>query len=209
MSSPRKQVEAEHYFQRGYDTSKRFASYWHQTDLSLRHAPKTVLEIGPGNGFLSTYLRRAGLEVTTVDLDPALRPGVAAALPHLPFADSSFDLVVCFEVLEHIPFESFVDCLREIRRISRANVAISLPDAERVLKFDTLLSKLWHIHFLFNVPRVFAPKHRFNGEHHWEIGKRGYRQGRILAAMEGAGLKVREHWRAFESPYHHFFDLGK
>src|SRR4051812_17219292 len=147
MSSPQKQVEAQHYFRRGYDTPKRFASYWHQTDLSLKYAPKTVLEIGPGNGFLSTYLRRAGLDVTTVDLDPELKPGVAAALPQLPFADGSFDLVVCFEVLEHIPFESFVECLREIRRISRGSVAISLPDAERVLKIDTLLSKIWHVHF--------------------------------------------------------------
>lgn len=209
MSSGRKQVEAGHYFQRGYDTPKRFASYWHQIDLSLSRSPKTVLEIGPGNGFLSSYLRRAGLEVTTVDLDPELAPSVAAALPELPFADGSFDLVVCFEVLEHLPFERFVPCLREIRRVSRENIAISIPDAERVLKFDTTLSKLWHIHFLFDVPRIFAPKHTFNGEHHWEIGKRGTRKRDVLDAMREAGLAVRRHWRAFETPYHHFFDLSK
>lgn len=209
MSSLRKQVEAEHYFRRGYDTPKRFASYWHQVDLALAHAPRTVLEIGPGNGFLSTYLRRAGLDVTTVDLDPALGPSVAAALPDLPFPAAAFDLVVCYEVLEHIPFDRFVPCLKEIGRVSRGNVAISIPDYERCFKLDTMLSKIWSIHFVVNVPRLFPPTHRFNGEHHWEIGKRGYRTTRVLAAMRDAGFDIRRHWRAFETPYHHFFDLTK
>ena len=59
------------------------------------------------------------------------------------------------------------------------------------------------------MPWLFAPKHRFDGEHHWEMGKRGYRQARILEAMESAGLDVRKHWRVPEHPYHHFFELRK
>lgn len=209
MASARKQVEADHYFDRSYDTVKRFASYWHQIDLTLRHRPRTVLEIGVGNGFVSGYLRRAGLAVTALDLDSALGPNVVAALPELPFADRSFDTVLCYEVLEHLPFERFGPCLAEIARVARANVAVSLPDYERCLKIDSMLSKLWSVHFVVNVPRLFAPRHPPHREHHWEIGKKGYRQRRILREMVAAGLSIRRHYRALEAPYHHFFDLAK
>ena len=203
-----KQVEAQHYFDRGYDTPKRFASYWHQIDLALAHGAKSALEIGPGNGFLSSYLRRAGLDVTTLDLDPALRPSVAAALPHLPFADASFDVVIAYEVLEHIPFERVGDCLREIARVSRGRAAISVPDVERTFKLQSAFGKWWSFRVYFTWPRLlFKPKHRFNGEHHWELGKRGYPARRFLDLARAAGFACERDWRPFEHPYHHFFDF--
>lgn len=168
-----------------------------------------MLEIGVGNGFVSAYLRRAGLEVTTLDLDPALGPDVVAALPELPFADASFDTVLCYEVLEHLPFERFAPCLAAIARVARANVAVSLPDYERCLKLDSMFSKVWSVHFVVNVPRLFAPRHPPQREHHWKIGKKGYRQKRILREMAAAGFSIRRHWRAIQAPYHHFFDLAK
>lgn len=204
----RKQVDASHY-RHGYDTPKRFVSYWHQIDLALRNGPRNALEIGPGSGFLSSYLRRAGLSLTTLDIDPELGPNVSAALPDLPFPDASFDLVIAYEVLEHIPFEHFEACLREMRRVSRGDIALSLPDAERTFRLSSSFSKLWSFGWTWQVPRLIAPKHRFDGEHHWEIGKRGFRQRRILDTMHAAGLEVRTHWRVPEHPYHHFFDLRK
>ncbi len=205
----RLQVEADHYFTRRYDDPKRFASYWHQIDLVLSHDPKRVLEIGPGNGFLSGYLRRAGVDVTTIDIDANLGPTAIAALPHLPFPDSSFDAVIAFEVLEHIPWELFTPSLREMARVSAGAVGVSLPDKERVLRLESSMGKLWSFRFLLRVPRLVAPRHKFKDQHYWEIGKRGYRQGFILKTMRDAGLDVARHWRVFENPTHHFFDLRK
>lgn len=203
------QPAAGHYFERAYDDVKRFASYWHQIDLAVRHAPRSILEVGIGNGFLSDYLRRAGVPPTRLDVDPALHPDVVAALPRLPFPDGSFDTVLCYEVLEHLPFALFAPSVRELRRVARRSVALSLPDYQRYLKIDSKLSKVWSIHFVVTLPRLVLPAQPGDSEHCWEIGKRGTRQRRVLAELAGAGLTVRRHFRPLETPYHHFFDLSK
>jgi ubiquinone/menaquinone biosynthesis C-methylase UbiE len=72
-----------------------------------------VLDLGCGDGRLAAELDRAGARVTGLDpsevaLERARRahPGLELARPapdgSLPFADSSFDAVVCAHVLEHV-----------------------------------------------------------------------------------------------------------
>src|SRR5438874_10919618 len=89
-------------YEDGYDTLERFQSYWHQlreaTDLGGR-----VLEIGIGNGTVSSILRARGLDVVTADIDRELRPDVVADIRKLPFENGSFDGVLACEILEHIP----------------------------------------------------------------------------------------------------------
>ena len=88
--------------------------------------PLSVLEIGPGEGWLVRRLLGMGHRVATTDLsrrwlkrlpsaaDPRLLRVQANAF-HLPFADERFDLVVAAEVLEHLPGP--VDAVREARRV--------------------------------------------------------------------------------------------
>jgi len=75
---------------------------------------RRVLDAGCGLGYGAAMLRDAGASaVTAVDISQpivdvareSVGSGVAfevAPVERLPFADSSFDLVVCFEVLEHL-----------------------------------------------------------------------------------------------------------
>ena len=102
---PRPQVAADHYEQASYNTKERICSYWHQVDEIRRLGARSVLEIGPGNGMVTDWLRRSGLEVTTLDMDPALGADVQAPATELPFDDDAFDAVLCAQVLEHMPFD--------------------------------------------------------------------------------------------------------
>jgi SAM-dependent methyltransferase len=99
-----------------------------------------VLDAACGSGFGTLMLAEAGARtVTGVDLDPLAvetateRVGDAAEIRHadvrsLPFADDSFDLVVCFETIEHLPNPD--RALDELRRVLRADglLLVSSPN---------------------------------------------------------------------------------
>jgi len=49
---------------------------------------------------------------------------------------------------------------------------------------------------------------KFDGEHYWEIGKRGYPLSKIINEIQKARFKVEKTYsRVFENPYHRFFSL--
>lgn len=79
----------------------------------LAPAGRRVLEVGCGTGDLAAALAEAGGLVTALDQDPAMlalaaprlkgAPGpVQGALPRLPFADRTFDVVVANFVVNHL-----------------------------------------------------------------------------------------------------------
>lgn len=108
------------------------------TELFVQAGPggKTVLEVGCGEGKLATQLIRnapaparylatdVSLDAITHKLDPRIETATAS-IYELPFADRSFDIVVCCEVLEHL--EQPERGLAEISRVARERVLISTP----------------------------------------------------------------------------------
>lgn len=122
-------VQADQYSSKKYNSFERFASYYAQIQEAIEIGPKTVLEVGVGSGVVANFLKRAGIEVITCDIDKSTRPDVVADVRELPFEDNSFDAVLAYEILEHIPFENFEKAFLELRRVSRKKVIISLPHA--------------------------------------------------------------------------------
>jgi len=102
-------------------------------------SPKTFLDAGCGEGFVARRLLAAvpGLDLTGCDLSPGAlaiarttNPGaefVAGSVLSLPFPDNSFDVVGCFEVLEHLPDDLPRQALAEFLRVARRAVVLSVP----------------------------------------------------------------------------------
>jgi len=109
------------------------------TKLVQKHllpAGGRILEVGAAFGFLLRNLRQAGYAAFGIDASPycvkhadqVARPFMQyASILNLPFHDDAFDLVICMEVLEHLPPELVMTGIAELRRVSRGPVLASVP----------------------------------------------------------------------------------
>ncbi len=116
--------------------------------LKLDPRGQKALDIGCGGGFLAEEFARLGCQVTGIDpSEPSLATARAHALQaglaidyqqgvgeQLPFADASFDLVSCCDVLEHV------------------------SDLERVIAETARVLKPGGVYFFETINRTFASK---------------------------------------------------
>lgn len=162
------------YSRTAYESKKWFCSYWHQIDEISSVEPKSVLEIGIGSGFTSRYLREKGVNITTLDIVCSLKPHIVGSVLEIPFADEVFDVVSCYEVLEHLPYSDFMQALREIHRVSQKRVALSLPDVTTIYRLIIELPRFKPIKTMIPHPFPRPTDHTYGAEHYWEIGKKNY-----------------------------------
>jgi hypothetical protein len=94
------QVPASSYDFAKYMTMPRWCSLWHQIRIIHSLQPKTILEVGVGNGLLRAICSHQGIEVRTIDIDPELKPDVVASVQKIPFEPQTVDLTCAFQVLE-------------------------------------------------------------------------------------------------------------
>jgi ubiquinone/menaquinone biosynthesis C-methylase UbiE len=208
------QVSTEHYRPEEYDSVPRFISYFYQTNLSAALKPETVLEIGIGNKMVGNYLKGAGMRVTLCDFDPELEPDVVADVRELPLPDASFDLVMACEILEHIPFDTVPQALAELHRVSRKHVLISVPFKCILIslagRFPVLkrFTRFGISHINIRIP-YFWQKHRFDGQHYWEIGMKGSSLRQVRELLRNHGFRIVEERVPVLNGYHHFFVMEK
>lgn len=99
----------------------------------------SMLDVGAGDGRLATAMagRRpslAPLVVTDRSLTGLARSQavrVASSGDALPFRSQSFDTVTACEVLEHLPHAIFDLTCRELGRVARDNVVVTVPNEEQ------------------------------------------------------------------------------
>lgn len=169
-----------------------------------------MLEVGVGAGIAAAALRQAGIEVTTLDLQPELKPDLLAPVTAIPTPDGAFDAVVCCQVLEHIPYADVSVALRELRRVARVGGVISMPDVTPEFAFGLSLPGVRWRRLSWS-PAWFTRARRESKMkplgHHWEIGYRGTSLRRVLADVHRAGWRVDRTWRVPEKTWHRFFLL--
>lgn len=112
-----------------------------------------ALDVGARDGVQTRWLRDMGYRVTPIDIDVRF-PGclqVDANNP-LPFADASFDLVWCSEVIEHL--KSPPRFLQEVRRILK-------PGGSAILTTPNSYAWFFRLFAFFGLPpnRLQRPDH--------------------------------------------------
>lgn len=130
-------------------------------DLTGSLEVQMILDAGCAEGFVSRHLQqqwgfRARFWGIDLDTDALVRGQAlthwmqrgCASILALPFADAQFDLVLCTEVLEHLPDP--ILALRELRRVTRAYVLLSVPHEPWFRLLNALRGK--HLHAWGNDP---------------------------------------------------------
>ena len=205
-----KQVDKSHYGFERYMRKARWASIWHQVHEVARLKPSRVLEVGPGPGVFKAVMGAFDFRVETLDLDPELHPDYVASVFEMPFDDGAFDVVCAFQMLEHLPFEQSLQAFREMARVTHRSVIISLPDAATRWPVSVHVPTVGRVEFSVPWPRLRAPVHQFNGEHHWEINTRGYPLDKVTELLsEAADAALERTFRVPDNPYHRFFVFRK
>jgi len=97
--------------------------------------PNSALDVGCGDGFGMSYMNKVAARLYGCDLslsmlkaNPASRESLLCASAYnLPYADSSFDLVYCWELLHHL--ERPGAAVKEMARVSRKWVLVCEPNS--------------------------------------------------------------------------------
>src|SRR5687768_339867 len=95
--------------------------------FAAKFAGQSILDLGCGYGAYSLALIKEGRSCVGCDVNlQYLKTAVSSGLPavaaegNLPFPDKSFDTVLLFEVIEHVPQIDAI--LKEAFRVARKNV---------------------------------------------------------------------------------------
>jgi ubiquinone/menaquinone biosynthesis C-methylase UbiE len=123
----------------------------------------TALDVATGGGHVARRLREAGIEVVTCDPSPGMQPDVICRAEDLPFADRSFDVVVCRTAAHH-----FADVRAAVREMAR------VAD-DRVLLVDTV-----------NMGEAVEEAERLRDPSHI----RNYTEGEWRSLLDHAGLRA-------------------
>jgi 2-polyprenyl-3-methyl-5-hydroxy-6-metoxy-1,4-benzoquinol methylase len=107
-------------------------------DLFARVAPKTVLDVGCGEGVLTHQWAQRVERIVGIDLeDPAIQaewakrraPNLSYRVmkaEHLPFEEGEFELAAAIEVLEHVPDPEHT--VAQMARVARGgHLLVSVP----------------------------------------------------------------------------------
>lgn len=201
------QVEPNLYYQ-DYDHRERFISYWQQIEYVKKVKPKTLLEVGIGNRFVYDYLKKHNYSIESFDFDERLKPDYIGDILAMDIP-KKYEMVMCCEVLEHLPMEKFSLALKNLAVYSNKYLLISLPQRILPFHFYVKLPKIPAINFFFFLPRLPRINFSFDGQHYWELEVKGAEGKKIRKCFKQVGFKIEKEFTHPLDYTHRFFLLRK
>ena len=152
-------IQAKNY----YESLDKVKNIWHadkksnfyykeyiRYDAILKRIPKgtqNVLDLGCGDGFLSYRMAEQGYQVTSMDLslnrlkrfkeqaDRLNIKQIEGDISKVDLPSESFDLIVCSEVIEHLP--NYKEVLTEVWRLLKkgGHFIVTVPNNQRLKIF--------------------------------------------------------------------------
>ena len=209
----KKQVSKSHYSFQYYVTRERWNSYYCQIDEVMKCKGKNVLYIGVGDSIVVDTLKKFGKNVKVLDFEKDFKPDYLGSVTEIDQVlgkdKSRFDIVVCSQVLEHIPFEQFEPTVEKISKYAKEKFILSIPNRSIWIRF-----RLPIIHgFKIKIKRPFDKKWDIEdqgcGEHYWEIDAVGCPKKKDICAIVQKYFQLERTYTLYENPYHTFFILKK
>jgi dolichol-phosphate mannosyltransferase len=157
----RNSVKAADYDHRAFDSWIPLQRYWQRARFrvirSMVDGRTRILDIGCGSSrIIQSLPQSVGLDMQIRKLRWLRAPGrqlVQASLMQLPFADATFDAVICSEVIEHIPRDQ-IDLADMVRVLApEGTLVLGTPDYGRWIwrALEGLYKKLF--------PQGYATEH--------------------------------------------------
>lgn len=205
------QVNKTHYEYENYMNIARWNSYFCQIDETMKCDGKEVLYIGSEDRVVVDTLEKYGKDVKTLDLAEDLKPDFLGSVTEIDkvLKGETFDVVVCSQVLEHIPFEMFESTISKMEKVVKEKLILSLPNrnkyarvmisgmGERMIKRRRRSEEVWDIN------------NQGKGEHYWEIDAKGCATRKEVEQILEKYFKLEKFFIPFNNTYHMFFILRK
>lgn len=199
LFSTDQQFQLSHeYYLNGLDFTDWYRYYFIIKSVTL-FKPERILEIGVGNSIVERCLEDFVDEYVTMDLNPNLLPDILGDLRDFQLdLQKKFDVIICSEVLEHMPFQDLKGNLYNISRYLTpgGRAIITLPHRRRSFLF---ISPSYR-HFLIFLPiwttlagfylRFFKKKIIIDPNHPWEIGVLNIKKSDVESLMREAGFRI-------------------
>jgi hypothetical protein len=149
-----------------------FEWYYNQAQLVYQQCNRDqkLLEIGVGTSLLSDLLKRRGWNIVTLDIDEEKKPSFCGDALEFNYDAHNIEVILAFEIFEHIPFETFEKILKKFSKSNLKNICFSVPWCEREwINLKAKLPMLKPINFRLS----FSSNEIHTKSHFWELSQTG------------------------------------
>jgi SAM-dependent methyltransferase len=122
---------------------------------------ETILDVGCGDGRITNELAKyniIGIDASREALKYVKTPKVLARIEQIPFQNKSFDLVLYTQVAEHLPNAILRKSIREVERVSKKYILLSVPFKENLYAGMTKCNNCGEVFHIYNHFQSFSKK---------------------------------------------------